>query len=333
MNNQQLKAPPLNAHLRFWLRVFVVQLFVQQQLLLRAEAQVANDDIKHRQVLRAEQPIKSSTTNCTVQWSAVDEKLTGKCIEYHNDQWFEFTPQVSGRYYVNVGGQQCRDTRGVQLVVLTGTPGQPDTYNILSCTSLGSQDDVFVTLDGLRAGQPYLLDVDGYLKDFCEFSLAVSRKPQGLPAVAAPLLSTVAASNNKLFTLRWSLSDTLAAVQQFRVLRREAGEFRASAQATLEVSRTTLGGSSTEYSWTDTLSTPGRYLYQVVAEASDNAAPVVVQQQWYAFSQLLPEAGYFSGIASQAAQRATKAQQSWERRSHRARMKRLAGLKRRQPKS
>ncbi|HEX8425357.1 MAG TPA: hypothetical protein VF639_03600 [Hymenobacter sp.] len=319
--------------MRFWLRVFVAQLFLLNYAVLTSTAQVANDDVEHRQVLRLDQPVKSNTTNCTVQWKAVDEKLTGKCIEYHNDQWFEFTPRVSGRYYVNIGGQQCRDTRGVQLVVLTGTPGQPQTYQILSCTSLGSQDDVFVTLDGLRAGQPYLLDVDGYLKDFCEFSLAVSSKPQGLPAVAAPLLSTVTPSNNKLFTLHWNLSDTLGAVQQFRVLRREASEFRAASQAAVEVSRTTLGGAGTDYSWTDTLTVPGRYLYQVVAETSDDAAPVLVQQQWYAFSQIMPDPSYFSRASTQAAQRTAKAQQSWERRSHRARMKRLAGLKRRQSKS
>ena len=28
-----------------------------------------------------------------------------------------------------------------------------------------------LTLDSLRAGQPYLLDANGYLKDFCQFSL------------------------------------------------------------------------------------------------------------------------------------------------------------------
>ena len=332
MKHKQLTYGPAEAQMRFWLRVFVVQVLVVHTSLL-ATAQVANDNIEHRQVLNLDQPIKSNTTNCTVQWSAVDEKLTGKCIEYHNDQWFEFTPRASGRYYVNISGQQCRDTRGVQLVLLTGTPGQPETYNILSCTSLGSQDDVFVTLDGLRAGQPYLLDVDGYLKDFCEFSLAVSSKPQGLPVVAAPLLSTVTPSNNKVFTLHWNLSDSLGAVQQFRVLRREAGEFRAASHATVEVSRTTYGGANTDYSWTDTLTAPGRYLYQVVAETSDDAAPVLVQQQWYAFSQLMPDPGYFSRASAQAAQRAAKVQQSWERRSHRARMKRLAGLKRRQPKS
>ena len=69
-----------------------------------ASAQVANDNIENRWVVRAEETVASSTTGCTVQRSCVDERLTGRCIEYHNDQWFEFTPTISGRYFVNIGG-------------------------------------------------------------------------------------------------------------------------------------------------------------------------------------------------------------------------------------
>ena len=46
-----------------------------------ASAQVANDNIEHRRVLRAEETISSSTTNCTVEPERVDERLTGKCIQ------------------------------------------------------------------------------------------------------------------------------------------------------------------------------------------------------------------------------------------------------------
>ncbi|MBC8082970.1 MAG: hypothetical protein H7Z21_07135 [Hymenobacter sp.] len=184
-------------------------------LIGEATAQVPNDNIEQRRTLQLNETISSNTTGCTVQWAAVDEKLTGKCIEYHNDQWFEFTPRTAGCYYVNISGQQCRDTRGVQLVVLTGTPGQPATYSALSCTSLGSQDDVFVTLEGLRAGHPYLLDVDGYLKDFCEFRLAVSDKPHGVPALALPPLTSVVPAADTLFTLRWNLTDSLGPCGSF----------------------------------------------------------------------------------------------------------------------
>ncbi|MFD2784797.1 hypothetical protein [Hymenobacter rubripertinctus] len=253
-------------------------------LLIPLQAQVANDDIARRRVLRAEEPARSNTSNCTVQWNCVEESLTGKCIQYHNDQWFEFTPPVAGRYFVNIGGQQCRDVRGVQLVVLTGTPCQPATYRVRSCTSLGSQNDVFVMLDSLRAGQPYLLNVDGYLRDFCQFTLTVSKHHQGLPALDPPP-PPAAPQASRLVTLRWTLADSVGTVPEFQVWRREAAETRAARRAAVPVARTTYGGAAPDYAFTDTLAAPGRYLYQVVAGATVGP-PVVVQQQWYNFSPL-----------------------------------------------
>lgn len=192
-------------------------------------AQAANDNIENRRVLKAGEIITSNTTGCTVQRGCVDERLTGQCIQYHNDQWFEFTPPVAGRYFVNIGGQRCRDVRGVQLVVLTGQPCQPATYHVLSCTSLGTQDDVFVALDDLQAGQPYLLDIDGYLKDFCQFTLQVSDRAVGMPAVLPPAsLAGALPGANRVVGLEWALPDSLAATPRCRVLRREQHEFRAA---------------------------------------------------------------------------------------------------------
>ena len=253
-------------------------------------AQAANDNIENRRILRAEETISSNTTGCTVQRTCVDERLTGKCIEYHNDQWFEFTPQTAGRYFINIGGQKCRDVRGVQLVVLTGKPCQPATYRVISCTSLGTQDDVFVTLDSLRAGQPYLLDVDGYLKDFCQFTLQVSGRAVGTPAALPPLsLAGALPGSNRIIHLEWTLPDSLAAAPRCRVLRREMREFRSSERARVPVARNTLGGLPGTYAATDTLPHPGYYLYQIIADGSpDGLPPALLRQQWVSFSQLNP---------------------------------------------
>ena len=51
-----------------------------------ASAQVANDNMENRRVVRVEKTVASSTTDCTVRLNCVDECLTDKCIEYHNDQ-------------------------------------------------------------------------------------------------------------------------------------------------------------------------------------------------------------------------------------------------------
>ena len=257
--------------------------------LRAAAAQVPNDNIENRRVLAAEQTITSSTVGCTVQRSCVDERLTGQCIEYHNDQWFEFRPPAAGTYYVNIGGQRCRDVRGVQLVVLTGTPCQPATYRVLSCTSLGTQDDLFVALPGLRAGQPYLLDVDGYLHDFCSFTLQVSGHARGLPAGPPPAVPAGPPGASRVVELSWRVPDSLASAQRCRVLRREAREFRATEVAAVPLSRDSYGQRRADYALTDTLPRVGRYLYQVVAEGeAAGGPPVVLSQLWRSYSQLRP---------------------------------------------
>jgi hypothetical protein len=252
-------------------------------------AQVANDNIENRRLLRPEEVVTSSTVGCTVQRSCVDERLTGKCIEYHNDQWFEFRPSAAGTYYVNIGGQRCRDVRGVQLVVLTGTPCQPATYRILSCTSLGTQDDLFVPLPGLQAGQSYLLDVDGYLKDYCTFTLQVSGTARGLPVVPLPAVPQGLPAMSCVVTLAWQVPDSLTTARYCRVLRRELHEFRAREIRREPLATNTYSQRQAAYSLTDTLPGPGQYLYQIVAEGDPaDGPPTLLRQQWVAYSQLRP---------------------------------------------
>jgi hypothetical protein len=252
---------------------------------IRTAAQAPNDNIENRRVLRLEETITSSTTGCTVQRSCVDERLTGKCIEYHNDQWFEFTPKAAGRYFINIGGQKCRDVRGVQLVVLTGTPCQPATYRVLSCTSLGTQDDVFVTLDSLRAGQPYLLDVDGYLKDFCQFTLQVSQMATGMPVSYFPPNPTrLLPTASRVVELSWRLPDSLASTPGCRVMRREIHQYRSTEVRYVPVRRDTYGHPETSYAVADTLPGPGIYDYQVVTtRAETGPAAARLRQWWYAY--------------------------------------------------
>ncbi|WP_035559231.1 hypothetical protein [Hymenobacter sp. IS2118] len=246
---------------------------------------MANDNIENRRVLRLEEAVTSSTTGCTVQRGCVDERLTGKCIEYHNDQWFEFTPAASGRYFINIGGQKCRDVRGVQLVVLTGQPCQPATCRILSCTSLGTQDDVFVTLDSLRAGRPYLLNVDGYLKDFCEFTLQVSGQAAGMPVSYFPPNPTrVLPTASRVVELNWTLPDSLATAPASRLMRREVHQYRSTEVRLVPVQRDTYGRPVMSYTVTDTLPGPGSYDYQVVTAKGDaGPAPVRLRQWWYGY--------------------------------------------------
>ena len=70
---------------RCWTRVLCYLSLLVTVVASAASAQVANDTMENRRVVRAEETVASSTTGCTVQRSCVDERLTGKCIEYHND--------------------------------------------------------------------------------------------------------------------------------------------------------------------------------------------------------------------------------------------------------
>jgi hypothetical protein len=190
---------------------------------------------------------------------------------------------------VNIGGQRCRDVRGVQLVVLTGTPCEPATYRVLSCTSLGTQDDLFVTLPNLQAGQPYLLDVDGYLKDYCSFTLQVSGHARGVPVAPAPTLPATPLSTSRVVRLTWQVPDSLASTAYCRVLRREQREFRAREIGRVPVAHNTYGLRQSTYALTDTLPGAGNYLYQIVTESEDDAsAPALLRQHWVSYSRLRP---------------------------------------------
>lgn len=241
-----------------------------------AGAQVPNNDFENRIQLQAGQPVTSNTVGSTVQQNCVDEKLTGKCVEYHNDQWFEFTPRKSGNYFINISGQECRDVRGVQLVVFTGEPCKTETYQILSCTSLGSLDDVFVPLPNAKTGTTYYLNVDGYLHDFCIFKLEISTNASGQPAAALPFIPPV--SSQRTVRLQWTLPDTISA-STFHIWRRRADESRSKLLQEVRVIRNAYGQAEKEYALTDTLTTAGSYFYQVNAAGLD--APVQVYQLAY----------------------------------------------------
>ena len=71
---------------RCWTRVLCLLSLLVSVVTTAASAQVANDNMENRRVVRAEETVASSTTGCTVQLNCVDECLTDKCIEYHNDQ-------------------------------------------------------------------------------------------------------------------------------------------------------------------------------------------------------------------------------------------------------
>ncbi len=251
-------------------------------------AQVPNDNIAARIELPVGQaPFPSNTSHCTVEWPCIGKKLEGNCVDFHNDQWFWFRPSRAGKYYVNVSNQRCRDRKGLQLMVIDGVPCQTDTYRVLQCISLANQDDVYAELDLPLAGHPYLLNVDGYLGDFCGFEIQVSQTPKGLPLAVVdsfPIPVSGEKRENRL-TVRWQLPPALAdQVTGFEVYRWFTKLPTSALLTTLPAAFSARGGDQLEYQVEDTLREEGRYQYRVFAITSDSSR-MMIGQHWEVYQK------------------------------------------------
>ena len=231
-------------------------------------AQVINDDIENRIALSIDSaPFTSNTSDCTVQWSCVDQSLTGKCIQYHNDQWFFFNAGAEEKLYINIANQNCRDDQGVQIVVLQGIACKPSTYKIRTCVSLANQDDIFVRLDSLTSGEPYLINVDGYLNDYCKFQIDVSNKPKGIPVQPSHYeMNFKMKAEENLVKIAWTHSEEIGdEIFSYEIYRRKSGKHTSVLIATIATERNSYGTTRSDYSYQDTLKQNGTYDYKLVA--------------------------------------------------------------------
>lgn len=239
-------------------------------LSLPSYGQVANDSVQNRQELVLGKPYTSYTAHSTVERNCMDESLTGKCIKYHNDQWFTFDSGDCTELFVNISQQRCKDLFGVQLVLLSGEPCNPESYDILSCTSSGTNDDFYVAAS-VKPHTNYLLIVDGYLEDFCTFDILLDSIPHGVPPEPNLSLPGEGSRVGKVVRLRWTLPDSLSeGIERFIVYQRNNAEYRFAAEDTVRVSRNTFGELQNDYTYTDTLNDHKMHFYRVVAQAYTN---------------------------------------------------------------
>jgi len=239
-------------------------------------AQVPNDLIANRITLEINKSIQSNTVDCTVEKSCVNEAQTGKCIKYHNDQWFSIIPSVNQTHYINISGQSCRDLRGVQLVVIDGIPCDTSSYQIISCVSLATQDDVFLPLVGLESGREYLLNIDGYLHDYCDFTIEFGSAPIGLPMINEHngLLNYFV--EDRYVNLSWEIEESIESnVIEYQVFRRESREDKHDLVYKVSHNKNTFGIPQLEYSIQDTIQHGGHYFYKIVAILGSNASIIL----------------------------------------------------------
>lgn len=252
-------------------------------------AQVTNNNIQNgsRLVLDGAYT-ESSTDHATVEWDCVNKSLkalTNKCLIYHNDQWFTFHVNQSGKYYLNIASLACRDARGIQAIILQGNPCTTKQYQVLKCIPKIEGDDVFIEIDSLLAGNDYFVNIDGFLGDFCKFEVQLSSNPRGFLYTSKSLdtVSLKADVTGKVVDLHWTASEPLLQIlERFEVYRKRKGE-AALQVAIIAPVLNTVGKYITQYSITDALSAAGVYTYEVVAIYKDSHLKEVLDRESVSF--------------------------------------------------
>lgn len=253
-----------------------MRILILMLVCVRAFAQVANDNIEERLQLDINKPVHSSTAGANVQWKCINKALTNKCLVYHNDQWFSFTVAKNGDYYINIGAQQCRDSKGVQMIIIEGNPCEVSTYRILECINQIRTEDVFVEVPALKTGIQYLVNVDGFLGDFCDFNIELSDKPKGFPRkdVNLDTLKIESRIEKKVVTMKWTLDEKLAKdMREFKIIR------NSKVVAEIGMGRNAYGSAMNDYSFTDTLKGAGVYYYNIYGIRERDEMPLLLSQR------------------------------------------------------
>jgi len=249
---------------------------------LPLSAQVQNNNFKDRIHLTVDSPIlHSSTAKTTVEWECVNKALTNTCLVYHNDQWFYFVLDEAGDYYLNIQGQKCRDRRGVQVLIIEGNPCETANYRILECVSRGLQNDVFIPLQSLKAKTPYLINIDGFLGDYCDFEIQIATKPLGLPLNydRKDTLEVKAVQKGKLVEIRWVVPrERIDMYNGFKVYKKKSSEARTTLNREMIIEKNTYGQPVLQYSFLDTLTAQGEYTYTVFGIHKETLIPLMVSE-------------------------------------------------------
>lgn len=247
-----------------------------------AAAQVTNNDISSSSKLEPGVVIHSTTARNSVEWACVNKALTNKCLVYHNDQWFTFQPDRNGKFYLNISSQKCRDEmNGIQLVVIEGNPCQTKTYKLIHCLSQIRREDVFIELDSMKKDVTYLVNIDGFLGDYCEFDIWVDIKPNGLPTRTKNLdtLDVTVYGGKKHVQILWKVDERLAKqLSHFKVFRAEKSK-KMNPLRDVGIGANAYGVMNLNYQLRDTLPKPGVYTYFIFGQREEDDIPILLSVQ------------------------------------------------------
>jgi hypothetical protein len=188
---------------------------------------------------------------------------------------------VSGKYFLNLSSQQCKNLQGVQLIVIEGNPCEVKSYKILQCISKIFQDDVFVELDSLKANMLYLVNVDGFLGDFCEFDIRLSSRPAGLPqqTISLDTLNLKAETNSRAVLLKWQAhQSSVENISRFVIYLFKKGEKKSPHTSGVSTRGNELRLFVEDYSLLDTLTSQGMYQYKIIGVERDSEDRILLDQ-------------------------------------------------------
>lgn len=245
--------------------------------------QVDNDKVANRIRLEPDAtPVHTTTASSTVEWGCLNQALTGKCLVYHNDQWYSFQVSEPQSYFLNISRLTCRSSNGIQVILIEGNPCETRNYRVIQCIRQIKNEEVFVPLGMVVANTTYLIEIDGFDGDHCDFDIQIARRPLGLPmkfeeVQRSEATATEGIQKDSLVDIAWKVPDgMLEQIDQFRAFRlKEADIIRL--ERALPASRNAYGKPLSSYHLQDTLPSPGDYLYRVFGY-SPSGLPVLMTE-------------------------------------------------------
>lgn len=249
-------------------------------------SQVTNNEIEYRHTLKLNDDwFPSSTNNASVEWDCINKKLTSTCLVYHNDQWFSVVPPSTGTYYINISRQECANLQGVQIVVLEGDPCKVDSYQLRMCVSYTDQTDMFVRIDSLVGDREYLINIDGFLGDQCDFLIQFSDVSKGIPVQIKALKLMpikIEQQQDSIVAVEWTVPDSLVyKVSRFSVYRKLDKDKAAEHLVTMPLIRNAYGQTEVNYQHLDTLRKEGQYAYSVYGHEPTNEMVLLAREHFF----------------------------------------------------
>lgn len=267
--------------------VFVGWLF----LTSASWGQVNNDNVANRiRLVPDELPVHTTTASATVQWDCLNQALTGKCLVYHNDQWYSFQVSEPQSYFLNISRLSCLGGNGIQIIIIEGNPCETRNYRVMECIAQIRNEEVYVPLGKLNAHTDYLIEIDGFNGDHCDFDIQIARRPLGLPLKFSE--KDVSENGFRAKTQSDSLAEIawrvpvgwLDRIDQFRVFRLKEEDIIRLERA-VPVSRNAYGKPAETYTIQDTLTSTGDFLYRIYGYP-ENELPVLLNELKITFSKV-----------------------------------------------